>query len=279
MEKKHLNPHTNSARAISPAYQEKLDRLRPIDDDFMRCLFRENLPLARQVLPILTGDESINISHVETQMDMRIPGARSVELDVYCTSDDGWRYNLETERRAERGKPKRARYHASVLDIRNLQPRQDFEELPETVTIFLMETDTLGEGLPRYHADRYIKETGKDFGDKTHILYLNAQYRDNTAFGNLMADFMEKDPEKMHTEELKKACFQFKRTEEGIRQMCQVFDEIRAEGKAEGRAEGRENALVGSIRSLMENMKMTAQQAMEVLGIAPEERGKLMSML
>ena len=73
--------------------------------------------------------------------------------------------------------------------------------------------------------------------------------------------------------------------------MCQVFDEIRAEGKAEGRAEGRaedraegraegrDHALVGSIRSLMENMKMTAQQAMEVLGIAPEERGKLMSML
>ena len=74
---------------------------------------------------------------------------------------------------------------------------------------------------------------------------------------------------------------------EGIRQMCQVFDEIRAEGraegkaegKAEGRAEGRDNALAGSIRSLMENMKKTAQQAMEVLGIAPEERGKLMSML
>ena len=32
---------------------QRLQKLRPIDDDFMRCLFRDNLPLAQLVLRII----------------------------------------------------------------------------------------------------------------------------------------------------------------------------------------------------------------------------------
>jgi len=38
-------------------HQEDLQRLRllrPIDDDFMRCLFKDNIPLAEFVLRIIT---------------------------------------------------------------------------------------------------------------------------------------------------------------------------------------------------------------------------------
>lgn len=38
-------------------HQENLQRLRllrPIDDDFMRCLFKDNIPLAEFVLRIIT---------------------------------------------------------------------------------------------------------------------------------------------------------------------------------------------------------------------------------
>ena len=35
---------------------ERLRSLRPIDDDFMRCLFKDNIPLAEMVLRIITGD-------------------------------------------------------------------------------------------------------------------------------------------------------------------------------------------------------------------------------
>lgn len=39
-------------------HQEDLKRLRefrPIDDNFMRCLFKDNIPLAQLVLRIITG--------------------------------------------------------------------------------------------------------------------------------------------------------------------------------------------------------------------------------
>ncbi len=47
----------------------------------------------------------------------------------------------------------------------------------------------------------------------------------------------------------------------------------------EGREEGRQEAAVSNIRNLMKNMKLTAEQAMEALGIDKSEFSKYMTML
>ena len=74
-------------------YQEDLQRLRglrPIDDDFMRCLFKDNIPLAEFVLRIITDKPDLIITDCETQKDMkRLAGARSICLDAYGTDSDG----------------------------------------------------------------------------------------------------------------------------------------------------------------------------------------------
>lgn len=48
-----------------------LRRLRPIDDDFMRCLFRDNKPLVEFVLRILIGNPTLVVTAFETQKDLR----------------------------------------------------------------------------------------------------------------------------------------------------------------------------------------------------------------
>lgn len=82
--------------------QEDLQRLRdfrPIDDDFMRCLFKDNVPLAELVLRIITGKKDLVITDCQTQKDMkRLAGARSVCLDAYGTDSMGKRYDLEIQR-------------------------------------------------------------------------------------------------------------------------------------------------------------------------------------
>ena len=44
-------------------HQEDLQRLRglrPIDDDFMRCIFRDNIPLVQKVLRIIINKPDLN---------------------------------------------------------------------------------------------------------------------------------------------------------------------------------------------------------------------------
>jgi len=52
--------------------QEDLARLRglrPLDDDFMRCIFKDNIPLAELVLRILLREPTLTVEKVETQRD------------------------------------------------------------------------------------------------------------------------------------------------------------------------------------------------------------------
>lgn len=74
-------------------HQEDLERLRgfrPIDDTFMRGLFKENIPLTELVLRIITGKPDLVLLKCETQADMkRVTGARSVCLDAYATDSTG----------------------------------------------------------------------------------------------------------------------------------------------------------------------------------------------
>ena len=112
-------------------HQEDLQRLRllrPIDDDFMRCLFKDNIPLAEFVLRIITDKPDLIITDCETQKDMkRLAGARSICLDAYGTDSAGKKYDLEVQRQDKGADPHRARYHSSVMDIENLHSGQEFK--------------------------------------------------------------------------------------------------------------------------------------------------------
>ena len=146
-------------------YQEDLQRLRglrPIDDDFMRCLFKDNIPLAEFVLRIITDKPDLIITDCKTQKDMkRLAGARSICLDAYGTDSVGKKYDLEVQRQDKGADPHRARYHSSVMDIENLHSGQEFKELPDTYTIFIIEKDFYGQGKAVYPIERINLATGK----------------------------------------------------------------------------------------------------------------------
>ena len=126
-------------------HQEDLQRLRgfrPIDDTFMRGLFKDNLPLAEFVLRILTDKPDLVLTKCETQADMkRVTGARSICLDAYATDSTGKKYDIEVQRADNGADPHRARYHSSMMDVENLDEKQDYKELPDTYVIFITEKD------------------------------------------------------------------------------------------------------------------------------------------
>ena len=50
-------------------------------------------------------------------------------------------------------------------------------------------------------------------------------------------------------------------------------------GREEGREEGRESTLASSIRSMMSKLKLSAEEAMDILDIPKNERSKYMTKL
>jgi len=259
--------------------QEDLARLRglrPIDDDFMRCIFRDNIPLAQMVLRIVTGIPDLEIIRLETQKDMkRLVGARSICLDAYGCDSSGRKYDLEIQRADHGAGKRRARYHSSSMDVENLDAGQDFDELPDTFTIFITEHDVFGQGKAIHPIERVDMVTGKLFDDGEHILYVNGEYRDDSDIGKLMHDFSCWNPDEMSFELMKEAAKYYKENPEGVEFMCKAFEETRNEGIAKGREQER----LDSIRNIMDSMNISADQAMTALKIPPEDQAKYLAKL
>ena len=123
-----------------------------------------------------------------------------------------------------------------------------YQALAETYVIFITENDTLGYGLPIYHIDRIIRETGSDFGDESHIIYVNAQIRDETALGRLMHDFACTDPQDMYYDLLARRVHYFKADEKGVAAMCKVMEDMRDEtARAKAVAVARNLLAIGKL--------------------------------
>lgn len=251
---------------------QRLRGLRPIDDDFMRCLFKDNIELAEFVLRIIIGKEDLIITECQTQKDMkRLVGARSVCLDAYGTDSSGKKYDLEIQREDKGANPHRARYHSSVLDVENLNAGQDFHELPDTYTIFITEKDFYGERKAIYLIERINLTINRPFEDGEHILYVNSEYRGESDLGKLMHDFNCANAADMNYEIMAERTRYLKENPRGVNEMCKVLEEMRNETA--------EKTLVQTIKNLMETMKWSAEQAMAAMKIPTSEQEKYKSRL
>ena len=256
-------------------HQEDLDRLRsfrPMDDTFMRGLFKENLPLAELVLRIITGKPDLIMTKCETQADMkRVTGARSICLDAYATDSAGKKYDIEVQRADNGADPHRARYHSSVMDVENLDEKQDYKELPDTYVIFITENDYYKAGEPVYTIQNMNLTLNRPFNDGAHILYVNGEYRDDSEIGRLMHDFNCTSADEMNFELLAERTRYLKENPKGVSEMCKVMEDLRdesyAEGRAEGYAEGREEQAQMTAKNLYEQ-GLTIEQIARTIGFS-----------
>ncbi|MDO5416202.1 MAG: PD-(D/E)XK nuclease family transposase [Lachnospiraceae bacterium] len=212
--------------------QEDLQRLRGLrlmDDDFMSKCFEENIECTELVLRIVLDRDDLKVEKVAIQHQIKNLQGRSIIFDIYATDYAGKRYNVEIQR-ADRGAgAKRARYHSSLIDANVTEPGEKLENLVETYVIFITERDVLGKGQPIYHIDRVIKETGENFDDEAHILYVNGAYRDESPIGNLMHDFSCTDAKNMKYRTLAERVRYFKEDEKGVAAMCKAMEDMRNE--------------------------------------------------
>ena len=70
---------------------------------------------------------------------------------------------MEIQRKDAGAGAKRARYNSSLMDANAILPGDDVELLPENYVIFITEEDIFGTGMPVYHIDRVVEETGMPF--------------------------------------------------------------------------------------------------------------------
>ena len=240
-------------QSMNEKYLKVLNKLRPIDDTFMRMIFRDH-QCVELLMKIIFG-EQFSLKRFETQEDHKQVVSRSVELDIVVYTHEGAVIGIEVEKSKDNASPIRARYHASILDCDLSYPKEKWSHFPEIYVIFICEEDVLKTKRLVSHIERYIDKQ-EQFKDKLHIIYLNASMQDETALGKLMHDMLCNDPDDMYYEVLRKRVSYFKRQEGGKRTMCEALEELITEAKKEGEDIGEKRGKLigeenGEIKKLM----------------------------
>lgn len=212
-------------------HEEDLRRLRGlrlIDDDFMAAVF-EDQTCAEFLLQIILKRDDLTVKEVHGQYSIKNLQGRSVRLDILAVDRENRAYNIEVQRSDRGASEKRARYNSSLLDANLTNAGDDYNALNETYVIFITENDVLKAGLPIYHVERTIRETGVVFNDRAHIVYVNSQIKDETELGKLMHDFFCTDAEDMLYPVLANRVQYFKQDAKGVATMCRAMEEMRDE--------------------------------------------------
>jgi len=213
-------------------YLHRIQNLRLIDDNFMTKVF-EDKECSEFLLQVILDRDDLTIREVHSQYGLNNIQGRSARLDILAVDEQNKAYNIESQSNDRGAEVRRARYNSGLMDANITEPGDRYDQLYETYVIFITENDILKAGLPIYHIERTIQETGMPFGDGAHIIYVNSQIKDDTKLGRLMQDFTCTNPDDMNYPVLAQRVRYFKEDTKGVATMCRAFEEVREEGKRE----------------------------------------------
>ncbi len=249
--------------------EDFIARARLINDEFFDLCMHGNIPCVQKIISLILGRDDLSITRVETQKEFR-GLKRSLRLDIYAVDDKGTIYNIEIQVSDEGANPKRARFHASMLNIYHLDKGQDFDKLPEVYIIFITLNDVLGKGRAVYTINTYIDGTNERFDDEQHIVYVNcAAEDDGSEVWKLIHDMTCVNPDEMLVPELADRVGFFKNTQKGKRKMSQLFreifadviDEIREDIRTEEAAKAEAKAAKAEAKAAKAEAKATKVEA------------------
>jgi len=244
---------------------EVVDDLTLFDDNLMSRVFDNNIEATELLLRIILGKNIKVISVVgQDEMKNHDVNGRNITLDVHAIDEEGKEINIEVQGNSEGAHVKRARFHSSMMDSRMLKSGQEFKELKDSHVIFIYKRDKFRKGLPMYHVDRYVEETEEPFGDGSHIIYVNGTYKGNDEIGQLIKDFHQNNSKNIHYKELAQGVKHYKETKEGRENMSEKLEQYTNEKVL--------CATMQNVKNLMESMKISLDQALNVLNIQGENR-------
>ncbi len=165
-------------KKISLETRQEIAKLSLMNNSFMNLALENNFPCVEEMLRVILGKDDLVVKKAQTQR-MFQGFSRSIYLDVFAEDSKGVFYNIEIQQADEGADPRRARFHAAMIDAHTLKASQDFKELPEVYVIFITLNDVLELNQTIYTIHKYIDGTSERFNDGSHIIYINGSAQDD----------------------------------------------------------------------------------------------------
>ena len=250
-----------------------IDGFTLFDDELMSRVFDENIKAAEYLLRTILNRDDIRVKSTKGEYVIKSSevGGKGVRLDIKAEEINGKAFDVEVQKDSEGAHVRRARYNSSMIDSRMLAENEDYKDMKDSYVIFIYRKDKYRCKLPVYHINRYVEETGKPFGDGSHIIYVNGRYEGNDELGRMLHDFKCTNAKDVYNNTLAEGIRYFKETEEGREDMSDAVvkygDKREKSGEKRGEKRGERKTKLIDVKNLMETMTLTVEQALDALKI------------
>lgn len=202
-----------------------VSKLVPIDDAMLQKIC-EDIATCQEIISTILG-EQVKVIRVIPQDSIGNLKGRSVRLDCLCQLENGVFVNVEVQKRDDDDHQARVRYNAAIIAANETPKGVRFEDVARIIVIYISKFDIYKSGLPIYHVDRMIRETGQKPENGFDEIYVNATAKKyDTELNRNVSDLMDlfMDRETLNVEKFPAFSRQknaFTNTEKGEIAMCE----------------------------------------------------------
>ena len=244
-----------------------------------------------QVRSVIPQDTITSLQGRSVRLDALADALPALRASVVLLEDSplgpkGAFINIEVQKSDDDDHQRRARFNASAITM-NATPSgtKKFRDIPDVVELFISAFDLFHKGKNRYVIDRVIRGEGTVVHNGLTEIYVNTAVRDTSTqplrkLTDLMALFSDSDTydfEQFPNFSARKHLF--KETEEGEYNMSDLLEQLigkRVHTALQAAEQEKQAALQATasknIKSIMENLGMSLEKAMDVLSIPLNER-------
>ena len=228
----------------------RINYMRIVDDVLGNKVFDKDT--AEEFLCIWFG-RKIVVEKVKTQLDVGNVTGHSVRFDILIYDVDGNVYDIELQTDPEKWPVERTDMYLSCLKPLALPKGTDYRNRKDVYLFVILEKDTKnnelcnGEFVAEFNSGNHVKE---------HAWYIDTSKANDSPFGELMQDFVQRDYNKMHNKTFQKRVQYYKDMKGGLPEIMSMIEDIKNEGKLEEKIEIIQEALNMGVLTVEQIAKM-----------------------
>ena len=219
-------------------------------DLMSRVFFHGQNELVAHLLRHVTGDPSIVIKEVRTQVVYSNVNGRSAQLDIVARDTKGTIYDIEVQGQREKSLINRAYFYGATLLMNEVKAGTSFDEFPRVCVVFLLEH---GEGCNGQLVEKAntVGTSGTHMNVPVDIYFVNGALQDESALGTMMGDMRSSQLRRFKDRLFRERMEALLCTDIGRREMCEaeriwieeIKDKVEADALKRGREEGEATGL------------------------------------
>ena len=219
-------------------------------DLMSRVFFHGQNELVAHLLRHVTGDPSIVIKEVRTQVVYSNVNGRSAQLDIVARDTKGAIYDIEVQSQREKSLINRAYFYGATLLMNEVKAGTSFDEFPRVCVVFLLEH---GEGCNGQLVEKAntVGTSGTHMNVPVDIYFVNGALQDESALGTMMDDMRSTELTQFKDRLFRERMEVLLCTDIGRREMCEaeriwveeIKDKVEADALKRGEANGLKKGL------------------------------------